>query len=133
MNGFRIGYLYKMFPDAKFVHIARNPIKTCKSQLLLQESNCRAYWVEPQKIRKQSMKFHFAKHHLKNPKDSTGYVTHNQVPNDTVGNLWYPRVFPRTMPGLFFPFFMCLFLFFAFALLAILFLLFCIILAQNLR
>jgi len=29
LNGFRIGYLKKLFPDAKFVHIARNPVKTC--------------------------------------------------------------------------------------------------------
>lgn len=98
LNGFRIGYLYKMFPDAKFVFIARNPIKTCKSQLLMQGSNCRAFFVEPQTIRKQSMKFNFAKNHLDNPKDSTGYLTFNQVPNDTFGNLWYPRVFPRTQP-----------------------------------
>ena len=99
LNGFRLGYLQKVFPDAKFVHIARNPLKTCKSQLFMQESNCRAYWVDPQTWRKQNMKPKFAKIHLNNRKDSTGYITHNQYPNDVYGNLWYPRVFPRTIPG----------------------------------
>lgn len=51
MNGFRVRYLYKMFPNAKFIHISRNPIKTTYSQYLMAQSNLRCLYMDEKTCR----------------------------------------------------------------------------------
>ena len=51
LNGYRVGFLYKLFPDAKFIHIARNPLKTTLSQIRLAESNLRCFFLEDHECR----------------------------------------------------------------------------------
>jgi len=98
LNGFRIGYLYKLFPDAKFVHIARNPIKTCKSQILMEESNVRGFYINAKEFRQNDMNPPRPKSHYDAPRESWVYLFHGQIPNDFFFQMWYPRVFPRTVP-----------------------------------
>eukprot|EP01084_Bolivina_argentea_P249905 418511_1 len=46
LNGYRIGFIYKLFPDAKFIHIARNPLKTTLSQIRMADSNLRCFFFK---------------------------------------------------------------------------------------
>jgi len=98
LNGFRVGYLKKIFPDAKFIHIARNPIKTCKSQRILQEGNLRGYYMNEENFRKNNMYPPIPKSHYDAPRESWIYLFHGQYPNDLYFQLWFPRVFVRTIP-----------------------------------
>lgn len=95
LNGYRVGFLYKLFPDAKFIHIARNPLKTTLSQIRMAESNLRCFFMEEYEMRKKDL------HPPPKPdgnKNSWNYLMNNKYPNDECGTLWFPRQFPRTKP-----------------------------------
>eukprot|EP00484_Ammonia_sp_Unknown_P019446 CAMPEP_0197041680 /NCGR_PEP_ID=MMETSP1384-20130603/18206_1 /TAXON_ID=29189 /ORGANISM="Ammonia sp." /LENGTH=456 /DNA_ID=CAMNT_0042472655 /DNA_START=95 /DNA_END=1465 /DNA_ORIENTATION=- len=96
MNGFRIGFIKKMFPDAKFIFISRNPAKTLKSQMEMERVYCRAHFIEdPQRFRKESMR---PRPPYYNNRKSWYYLFHTQYPNDCYGHQLWPRVWPRTQP-----------------------------------
>lgn len=93
LNGFRIRYIYKLFPDAKFIHISRNPIKTTLSQLRMAESNLRCFFLKELPSRKANTR--------PLPEKSTNswnYILNNQYPNDIMPAQWFPRLYPRTFP-----------------------------------
>ena len=96
MNGFRIGFLLKMFPDAKFVFISRNPTKTLRSQLDMERFYCKAHFIESvQEFRRQNMR---PRPPYYNRTNSWNHLFHGQYPNDMYGHLLWPRVWPRTKP-----------------------------------
>lgn len=93
INGFRIGYIKKIFPDAKFIHIARNPAKTTKSQIIMEEIYCKAHYLNIDNFRKSSMKPHPPYYN----NEKSWYHLYNTIyPNDMYGHLLWPRVWPRT-------------------------------------
>lgn len=96
MNGFRIGFIKKMFPDAQFIFISRNPAKTLKSQLIMEKVYCRAHFIDDvQQFRKENMKPHPPYY---NRTDSWYHLFHSIYPNDMYGHLLWPRVWPRVQP-----------------------------------
>jgi len=99
LNGFRVGFLRKMFPDAKFVLISRDPVSTCKSQLSLHESICRALYIdnEVEQFRKLDMKPTVKAEDVATP-GTWPYLMHGHNPNEAIGQPWFPRLFPRTTP-----------------------------------
>ena len=94
LNGYRIGFLYKLFPDCKFIHIARNPLKTTLSQIRMAQSNLRCFFMKEKECRINNNR----PPPKKNNKNSWNYVFNNKYPNQECGTLWFPRQFPRTIP-----------------------------------
>jgi len=100
MNGFRVGYLYQMFPDAKFIHLSRNPIKTCESQLELEDCLCRCWYIDPKEFRENAL---YPKPLPKikpgeEPPKHWSWLLHQNSPSKFAGFHWLPRMFPRTTP-----------------------------------
>lgn len=94
LNGYRIGYLHRLFPDAKWIHIARNPLKTTLSQIRMAQSNLRCFFMDEMDCREHDLR--------PPPKENTtkcwNKVFNGKYPNDILGTLWFPRQFPRTVP-----------------------------------
>ena len=88
MNGFRVGYLRKLFPDAKFIHIRRNPVKTCKSQILMQKAYLKTFYMDEWKWRKANMYPKYPKDH-ETYKENWAYLTHGHYPADYFGQMWF--------------------------------------------
>eukprot|EP01084_Bolivina_argentea_P014483 27073_1 len=84
LNGYRINYLYKLFPDAQFIHIARNPLKTTLSQIRMAQTSLRCFFLNENECR--------INNNYKTP------VFNDKNPNNESGMLWFPRQFPRTIP-----------------------------------
>ncbi|ETO17465.1 hypothetical protein RFI_19855 [Reticulomyxa filosa] len=102
MNGFRIGYLHQLFPDAKFVHLSRNPLKTCESQIQLEDCAGRCWYFDPQEFRKHAfapkpLSKEVIDRHEQPPKHWS-WLLHGNYPNQFLGFHWFPRIFPRTTP-----------------------------------
>ena len=90
------GFIKRIFPDAKFVFISRNPYKTLKSQLEFERAYCKAHYIEdPQFFRKNDMNPHPPYY---NNEESWYHLFHTQLPNDMYGHLLWPRVWPRCKP-----------------------------------
>jgi len=96
MHGFRIGFIRKMFPDAQFVFIARNPAKVLRSQLEFERCYCKAHFIEDaQQWRRDNMR---PPPPYYNTRRSWYYLFHGQLPNDMYGHQLWPRVWPRVQP-----------------------------------
>mmetsp|Transcript_48940 Transcript_48940/g.60156 ORF Transcript_48940/g.60156 Transcript_48940/m.60156 type:complete len:508 (-) Transcript_48940:92-1615(-) len=93
MNGFRVRYLYKLFPNAKFIHISRNPLKTAFSQYVMSKTNLRVLFLDEKECRTNNNK-----PPKKSGKNTWNYLTKNNYWNEYAGTLWWPRIYPRTIP-----------------------------------
>jgi hypothetical protein len=101
LNGFRIGYLKKLFPDSKFIFISRDPIRTLESQLLMHNNCLKSCYVNEEEFRINNMKPKIpSKQELINKYNNKhwAYLCGNVYPNDHTGELMTPRIFPRTYP-----------------------------------
>lgn len=101
LNGFRIGFIKKMFPDVKFIFITRDPVRTTESQILMQDSTLRSFYANEKEFRINNMKPPVPtqkeikeKYHNKH----WAFLTHGHYPNEHSGELMIPRVFPRSYP-----------------------------------
>jgi hypothetical protein len=91
----------KMFPDAKILWISRNPVTTVESQVLLQDSVNRTFFLDEKEFRENDMHPPIDpnwKQRYGKTKDHWSFLVHGEYPNEHIGELWMPRVFPRTVP-----------------------------------
>ena len=97
MNGFRIAWLLKLFPDCKFIHISRNPLKVTQSQHIMEDTYCKVSYINKMKFRMNNMDYKVNIPDY-NTKFSWYHMYTKQLPNNALGQLWFPHMWPRTKP-----------------------------------
>jgi hypothetical protein len=96
LNSYRIGYLRKLFPDAKFIWMRRNPLKGCKSQMLMADAWLRTTYIDEDDWRRADCKPEVDKERMRTDKHYWAYLSHGQDTATLTGNLWFPKQWPRT-------------------------------------